>query len=365
MSREVRVAIAGVGNCAASLVQGVEYYRKNPGETAGLMHPEVGGLTCEDVRFVAAFDVAASKVGLDLSEAIYAEPNCASRIEVEVPYYDVTVMSGDALDGIGDKYAERIEVVASAEGDRYERLNRVVDHLRATRAEVLVSYMPVGSTEATEFYASAAIMAGCGFVNAVPVPLVRNPEWQKKFADAGLPVIGDDIKSQFGATIVHRMLVQLMRDRGYYLDQTYQLNVGGNMDFFNMLQQNRLKDKKISKGQAVTSVVGHEMDPDTVHIGPSDYVPWLGDHKIAFIRLEGRGFGGAKFDLELRMDVEDSPNSAGIVIDAVRAVKLGLESGHAGVLNAPSAWLMKAPMEQMDDADAMAAFEQFSSEHTP
>lgn len=372
---KVRVAIAGVGNCAASLVQGVAYYAKNPEDTAGLMHPTVGTMTAADIEFVAAFDVAESKVGLDLGEAIFAAPNNGMRFDVELPYYDVTVVSGDALDGIGDKYAQKIDVVSTAVYEQHagsagkaedtqthaERLARVTEHLRATKTEVLVSYMPVGSTEATHFYAQAAIDAGCAFVNAVPVPMARDEVWVRKFEEAGLPLVGDDIKSQFGATILHRMLVQLMHDRGYHLDRTYQLNVGGNMDFFNMLQQDRLRDKKISKGQAVTSVVGHHMDPDDVHIGPSDFVPWLGDHKIAFIRCEGRGFGGVPFDLEVRLDVVDSPNSAGIVIDAVRAAKLALSRGHAGVLGAPSAWLMKAPAVQMRDEDAMVAFEEFAT----
>jgi len=349
----VRVAIVGVGNCASSLVQGVEYYRKaDPHDRVpGLMHVRFGDYHVSDVQFVAAFDVDAKKVGSDIAEAIVASENNTIKI-CDVPPTGVLVQRGPTLDGLGKYYREMVE-----ESD--ENAVDVVAVLREARADVVVSYLPVGSEEADKFYAQAAIDAGCAFVNALPVFLASDPEWAAKFEAAGLPIVGDDIKSQVGATIIHRSLAKLFEDRGVELLRTYQLNFGGNMDFMNMLERERLMSKKISKTQSVTSQIPHEMEKGTVHIGPSDHVPWLDDRKWAYIRLEGRSFGDTPLNAELKLEVWDSPNSAGIIIDAIRAAKIALDRKIGGPLLSASSYLMKSPPVQYADHDARDALEAF------
>jgi myo-inositol-1-phosphate synthase len=349
----VRVAIVGVGNCASSLVQGVEYYRNaDPNDRVpGLMHVEFGDYHISDIEFVAAFDVDAKKVGSDISEAIVASENNTIKI-CDVPPTGVIVQRGPTYDGLGLFYREMIEESDAAPID-------VVAALREARADVLVSYLPVGSEEADKFYAQAAIDAGCAFVNALPVFIASDPVWAKKFADAGVPIVGDDIKSQVGATIVHRGLARLFEERGVELLRTYQLNFGGNMDFMNMLERDRLISKKISKTQSVTSQIPHEMEKGTVHIGPSDHVPWLDDRKWAYIRLEGRAFGDVPLNAELKLEVWDSPNSAGIIIDAIRAAKIALDRKIGGPIISASSYLMKSPPVQYTDHEARAALEAF------
>jgi myo-inositol-1-phosphate synthase len=352
---KIRVAIAGVGNCASSLVQGVRYYRDaDPTESVpGLMHVSLGGYHVGDVEFVAAFDVDAAKVGLDLGKAIFSGQNNTIRF-AQVGELGVSVQRGPTLDGLGKYYRQTIEESPAAPVD-------VVKVLRDTKADVLVSYLPVGSEQAQKHYAQAAIDAKVGFVNAIPVFIASNPEWAAKFEAAGVPIVGDDIKSQVGATIVHRILARLFEDRGLVLDRTYQLNVGGNMDFKNMLERERLESKKISKTQSVTSQLEHGIDADDVHIGPSDHVPWLEDRKWAYIRLEGRNFGDVPLNIELKLEVWDSPNSAGVIIDAVRCVKLALDRGIGGPLLGPSAYFMKSPPVQYHDDDAHRLVEAFAS----
>ncbi|HEX6075369.1 MAG TPA: inositol-3-phosphate synthase [Micromonosporaceae bacterium] len=349
----VRVAIVGVGNCASSLIQGVEYYRNaDPADRVpGLMHVMFGDYHVHDVEVVAAFDVDAKKVGRDLAEAIVASENNTIKI-CDVAPTGVTVQRGPTLDGLGRYYRETIEESDEAAVD-------VVVALRAAEVDVLVSYLPVGSEEADKFYAQCAIDAGCGFVNALPVFIASDPEWAAKFTAAGLPIVGDDIKSQVGATIVHRVLSRLFEERGVEVLRTYQLNFGGNMDFMNMLERERLVSKKISKTQSVTSQIPHEMDKGTVHIGPSDHVPWLDDRKWAYIRLEGRAFGDVPLNAELKLEVWDSPNSAGIIIDAIRAVKLALDRGIGGPILSASSYLMKSPPEQYPDGEARELVERF------
>jgi myo-inositol-1-phosphate synthase len=349
----VRVAIVGVGNCASSLVQGVEYYRNaDPSDRVpGLMHVKFGDYHVSDVEFVAAFDVDAKKVGSDISEAIVASENNTIKI-CDVPPTGVIVQRGPTHDGLGHFYREMIEESDAAPID-------IVAALREARADVVVSYLPVGSEAADKFYAQAAIDAGCAFVNALPVFIASDPVWAKKFADAGLPIVGDDIKSQVGATIVHRGLARLFEDRGVELLRTYQLNFGGNMDFMNMLERDRLISKKISKTQSVTSQIPHEMEKGTVHIGPSDHVPWLDDRKWAYIRLEGRAFGDVPLNAELKLEVWDSPNSAGIIIDAIRAAKIALDRKIGGPIISASSYLMKSPPIQYTDHDAREALEAF------
>jgi myo-inositol-1-phosphate synthase len=352
--KKIRVAIAGVGNCASSLIQGVTYYRdaKPEDHVPGLMHVVLGGYHVSDLEFVAAFDVDASKVGNDLAKAIDAGQNNTLKF-AEVPTLDVMVQRGPTMDGLNSYYREAIEE------SPFEPVD-VTQALRDAKAEVLVSYLPVGSEDAQRYYAQAALDAGVAFVNAIPVFIASDPKWAKKFADAGVPIIGDDIKSQVGATIVHRVLSRLFEDRGLTLDHTYQLNVGGNMDFKNMLDRERLQSKKVSKTQAVTSQLErNDMNPDDVHIGPSDHVPWLLDRKWAYIRMEGRNFGDAPLNIELKLEVWDSPNSAGVIIDAVRCAKVALDRGIGGPLLGPSAYFMKSPPVQFhDDAahDMVAAF---------
>jgi myo-inositol-1-phosphate synthase len=349
----IRVAIVGVGNCASSLVQGVEYYRNaDPNDRVpGLMHVKFGDYHVSDVEFVAAFDVDAKKVGRDLAEAIIASENNTIKI-ADVPPLGVTVQRGPTLDGLGTYYRETV-----AESD--ETPVDVVAALRAARADVVVSYLPVGSEAADKFYAQCAIDAGCAFVNALPVFIASDPEWAAKFEAAGLPIVGDDIKSQVGATIVHRTLARLFEDRGVELLRTYQLNFGGNMDFMNMLERERLVSKKISKTQSVTSQIPHEMERGTVHIGPSDHVPWLDDRKWAYIRLEGKAFGDVPLNAELKLEVWDSPNSAGIIIDAIRAAKIAKDRGIGGPIISASSYFMKSPPVQYVDHVARESVEAF------
>ncbi len=349
----VRVAIVGVGNCASSLVQGVEYYRgADPaGSVPGLMHVKFGDYHVSDVQFVAAFDVDAKKVGFDLSEAINSSENNTIKI-TDVPPLGVTVQRGPTHDGLGKYYRETIE---ESDADPVD----VVAALKAAQVDVLVSYLPVGSETADKFYAQCAIDAGVGFVNALPVFIASDPAWAQKFTDAGVPIVGDDIKSQVGATITHRVMAKLFEDRGVVLDRTYQLNVGGNMDFKNMLERERLESKKISKTQAVTSNIDHDLGARNVHIGPSDYVAWLDDRKWAYVRLEGRAFGDVPLNLEYKLEVWDSPNSAGIIIDAVRAAKIALDRGIGGPIHSASTYLMKSPPIQMPDDQGRAQLEAF------
>jgi len=350
---EVRVAIVGVGNCASSLVQGVEYYQ-NADESStvpGLMHVRFGPYHVRDVKIVAAFDVDAKKVGFDLSEAIFASENNTIKI-ADVPPTNVTVQRGPTLDGIGKYYADTIEVSDAEAVD-------VVKVLRDAEVDVLVSYLPVGSEEADKFYAQCAIDAGVAFVNALPVFIASDPVWAKKFTDAGVPIVGDDIKSQVGATITHRVMAKLFEDRGVQLDRTMQLNVGGNMDFLNMLERERLESKKISKTQAVTSNLQREFKTKDVHIGPSDHVGWLDDRKWAYVRLEGRAFGDVPLNLEYKLEVWDSPNSAGVIIDAVRAAKIAKDRGIGGPVIPASAYLMKSPPQQLPDDVARTRLEEF------
>jgi myo-inositol-1-phosphate synthase len=349
----VRVAIVGVGNCATSLIQGVEYYRNADPDASvpGLMHVKFGDYHVSDVEFVAAFDVDAKKVGFDLSDAINNSENNTIKI-ADVPPLGVTVQRGPTYDGLGKYYRETIEESDAEAVD-------VVATLKEVRADVLVSYLPVGSEQADKFYAQCAIDAGVGFVNALPVFIASDPVWAKKFEDAGVPIVGDDIKSQVGATITHRVMAKLFEDRGVVLDRTYQLNVGGNMDFKNMLERERLESKKISKTQAVTSNIDHDLGARNVHIGPSDYVQWLDDRKWAYVRLEGRAFGDVPLNLEYKLEVWDSPNSAGIIIDAIRAAKIALDRGIGGPILSASTYLMKSPPVQMPDDQGRAQVEAF------
>jgi myo-inositol-1-phosphate synthase len=349
----VRVAIVGVGNCASSLIQGVEYYKDADPlvRVPGLMHVTFGPYHVRDVDFVAAFDVDAKKVGRDLAEAILASENNTIKI-CDVAPTGITVQRGPTLDGLGEYYQEMISESADPAVD-------VVQALRDSRADVLVSYLPVGSEEADRFYAQCAIDAGVAFVNALPVFIASDPVWAEKFTAAGVPIIGDDIKSQVGATITHRVLAKLFEDRGVELLRTYQLNFGGNMDFMNMLERKRLVSKKVSKTQSVTSQIPHEMEKAAVHIGPSDHVPWLDDRKWAYIRLEGRAFGDVPLNLEYKLEVWDSPNSAGVIIDAIRAAKIAKDRGVGGPILSAASYFMKSPPEQYDDDTARDLVEQF------
>jgi myo-inositol-1-phosphate synthase len=344
--RRVRVGIVGVGNCASSFVQGLTYYRnaKSNEPVPGLMNVDLGGYHIRDVEIASAFDVNADKVGQDVAEAIWARPNNTNRFS-SVGHTGVIVQRGPVLDGIGRYLEDDVPISSAAEAD-------VSDVLVKSRTDVVVSYLPVGSQKASEWYARRAIEAGCGFVNCIPVFIASEPAWQRRFADAGLPIIGDDIKSQVGATILHRVLANLFRERGVRLDHTYQLNFGGNTDFKNMLERERLSSKKISKTQAVTSQFDVPLEPDNVHVGPSDHVPWLTDRKLAYIRLEGTTFGGVPLTAELKLEVWDSPNSAGVVIDAVRCAKLAMDRGLSGALTGPSSYFMKSPPQQFTDEEA-------------
>ncbi|MBM1171729.1 inositol-3-phosphate synthase [Microvirga arabica] len=346
ISRKVRVGIVGVGNCASSFVQGLSYYKDAKGNepVPGLMNVDIGGYHISDVEVSAAFDINASKVGRDISEAIFAEPNNTQRFAA-VAESGIIVHRGRTLDGLG-KYLR--EEIAESEQDEAD----VTEILRQSKTDVLVSYLPVGSQKATEWYAERALDAGCAFVNCVPVFIASNPEWRKRFEERGLPIVGDDIKSQVGATIVHRVLANLFRERGVRLDRTYQLNFGGNTDFQNMLERERLESKKISKTQAVSSQLDIPLPAGDIHVGPSDHVPWLTDRKWAYIRLEGTTFGGVPLNMEVKLEVWDSPNSAGIVIDAVRCAKLALDRKIGGALTGPSSYFMKSPPQQFTDNEA-------------
>jgi myo-inositol-1-phosphate synthase len=350
---KIRVAIIGVGNCASSLVQGVQYYRNAPEDefVPGLMHVNLGGYHIRDIEFSAAFDIDANKVGKDLSEAIWAKPNNTIKFS-DVPHLGVPVHRGMTHDGLG-KYLS--EIITKADGPTAD----IVQILKDTKTDVVISYLPVGSEMATKWYVEQILEAGCAFVNCIPVFIAREEYWQKRFLERGLPIVGDDIKSQVGATITHRMLTRLFADRGVRIDRTYQLNFGGNTDFLNMLERERLESKKISKTNAVTSQMDYGVEPGNVHVGPSDHVPWLEDRKWAHIRLEGTTFGDVPLNVELKLEVWDSPNSAGVVIDAVRCAKLALNHGIGGALLAPSSYFMKSPPEQYHDDIARDRVEEF------
>jgi myo-inositol-1-phosphate synthase len=349
----VRVALVGVGNCANSLLQGVEYYKDAPDDkfVPGLMHVNLGGYHVHDIEFTAAFDVTTDKVGKDLADAIWAKPNDTIKF-ADVPTTGVKVSRGMTHDGLG-KYLSQVVTKAPGETDD------VVGILRETKTDVVVNYLPVGSESATKWYTEQVLEAGCAMVNCMPVFIAREPYWQRRFEEKGVPIIGDDIKSQVGATITHRVLTSLFRERGVRLDKTMQLNVGGNSDFLNMLERERLESKKISKTNAVTSMLDYDIGEKNVHVGPSDYVPWLTDRKWAYIRMEGSSFGDVPLNIELKLEVWDSPNSAGIVIDAVRLAKLALNNGVAGALEGPSSYLMKSPPKQVPDDEAYEATETF------
>jgi myo-inositol-1-phosphate synthase len=364
MARPIRVAIAGVGNCASSLVQGVAWYRRRVAsgearETVGLMHDNLCGYGPGDIQFVCAFDIDKRKVGKPLEKALFAPPNCTKVFMRGVDRTGVAVQMGPVLDGCSEHMAEYPENQRFVPSDA--RPVDVAGALRESRAEVLVHYLPVGSQKAAEFYAEACLAAGVSLVNCIPVFIVSDPGWARRFTKAGIPCVGDDIKAQVGATIVHRTLTRLFRDRGVALDATYQLNTGGNTDFLNMLARERLRSKKISKTEAVQSQLERPLPPDQVHIGPADYVPWQKDNKVCFLRMEGRGFGGVPLNLELRLSVEDSPNSAGCAIDAIRLVRVARDRGLAGPIKSASAYLMKHPPAQTSDAGAREAVEAFIS----
>ncbi len=355
---KVRVAIIGVGNCASSFVQGVHFYRDaDPVKSVpGLMHVDLGGYHVRDIEFTAAFDIDAEKVGKPLNEAIFAGQNNTLQFADDLPDLGVEVHRGMTHDGLGKYLQQKITKAPGPTAD-------IVEILKETKTDVVVSYLPVGSEQATKWYVEQVLEAGCAFVNCIPVFIAREQYWNDRFKKAGLPIVGDDIKSQVGATIVHRALARLFHDRGVKLMRTSQLNVGGNMDFYNMLERERLESKKISKTNAVTSIMGHTLPADDVHVGPSDYVPWLTDRKWAHIRLEGEAFGNVPLTAELKLEVWDSPNSAGIVIDAVRCCKLALNDGLSGQLDGPSSYLMKSPMNQRPDSEARELIEQFIAEH--
>ncbi|MQF49083.1 inositol-3-phosphate synthase [SAR202 cluster bacterium AC-647-N09_OGT_505m] len=350
---KINVAIIGAGNCASSLVQGVYKYWEADEDAfiPGLMHPVLGGYHISDINFVAAFDIDKNKVGKDLSEAIFVQPNNTMKFS-EVPFMGVSVERGMTHDGLGKYLSEVIVKDASSTAD-------IAGILREREVDVVINYLPVGSEEATKWYVEQVLAAGCGFINCIPVFIGRENYWQKRFEEKGLPIIGDDIKSQFGATIVHRVLTRLMRDRGIKLERTYQLNFGGNTDFYNMLERERLESKKISKTNAVTSQLDYDLGSSNIHIGPSDYVPWLEDRKWCHIRMEGRTFGDVPISLELKLEVWDSPNSAGVVVDAIRCCKLALERGVSGTLKGPSAYFMKSPPIQYSDEEARHMVEKF------
>jgi myo-inositol-1-phosphate synthase len=355
---KVRVAIVGVGNCASSFVQGVQYYKDADSSESvpGLMHVDLGGYHVRDIEFTAAFDIDGDKVGKDLSEAIFCGQNNTLKLGDDVPNLGVEVYRGMTHDGLGKYLKEKITKAPGPTAD-------IVEILKRTHTDVVVSYLPVGSEQATKWYVEQILEAGCGFVNCIPVFIAREEYWHKRFKKAGLPIVGDDIKSQVGATIVHRALARLFHDRGVKLLRTSQLNVGGNMDFYNMLERERLESKKISKTNAVTSIMGHTLPKEDVHVGPSDYVPWLTDRKWAHIRLEGQAFGDVPLNMELKLEVWDSPNSAGIVIDAVRCCKLALNHGLSGQLDGPSSYLMKSPMHQRPDDEARELTDAFIAKY--
>jgi myo-inositol-1-phosphate synthase len=358
---KVKIAIIGVGNCASSLIQGIQYYRdKDPEAAIGLMHWDIGGYKPYDIEVVAAFDVDARKVGKDVAEAIFELPNCTTVFCHSVPQAGVLVKMGKILDGVADhmhNYEKKYTFVLHT-GEEPSK-EEIVNSLREAGVEVVLNYLPVGSEEATKFYAECALEAGAGFVNCIPVFIASVPEWGLRFAERGLPIIGDDIKAQLGATITHRTLASLFKKRGVKLDRTYQLNTGGNTDFLNMLNRSRLDSKKRSKTEAVQSLLNERLEPEDIHIGPSDYVPWQKDNKVCFIRMEGRLFGDVPMNLELRLSVEDSPNSAGVAIDLIRCCKVAIDRGKGGVLYSPSAYFMKHPPRQFPDDEAYKMTEEF------
>ena len=359
--KKIKIAIAGVGNCSSSLVQGINYYGDKDGRKAiGLMHWDIGGYEPSDIEVVAAFDIDKRKVGRDISEAIFALPNCTTVFRKYIPETGVRVQMGRILDGFADHmrdYSDPCTFVLAEEKEA--TVEDVVRILKESGAEILLNYMPVGSEKATKFYAQCALEIGVAFINNMPVFIASNSEWSEKFKERNIPVIGDDIKSQLGATITHRVLTTLFKNRGVKLERTYQLNTGGNTDFLNMLERHRLISKKVSKTEAVQSVAGERLADEDIHVGPSDYVPWQKDNKVCFIRMEGRLFGDVPMNLELRLSVEDSPNSAGVVIDAIRCCKLALDRGQGGVLYSPSAYFMKHPPKQFTDAEAFNLTEEF------
>ena len=363
---KIRVAVVGLGNCASSLLQGIEYYRhKQPAEAIGLMHWAIGGYKPSDIEVVCAFDIDKRKVGRDVNEAIFARPNCTAVFCPSMPATGVRVSMGKVLDGCADHMADYEEdyrfVVAH---EKEPALDDVVTALRDTGAEILMNYLPVGSEEATRFYAEAALEAGVAFVNNIPVFIASNAAWAKRFEERGIPIIGDDIKAQLGATITHRTLTDLFKKRGVKLERTYQLNTGGNTDFLNMLNRSRLKSKKESKTEAVQSVAAKQLSKRDIHIGPSDYVPWQNDQKICFLRMEGKLFGDVPMNIELRLSVEDSPNSAGVAIDSIRCAKLALSAGLGGVLYAPSSYFCKHPPRQYPDDEAYRRTEDFIKQYS-
>ncbi len=358
--KSINIAIVGIGNCASSLVQGLEHYREGANDLVGLMHWDLGGYKPSDIKVVAAWDVDSRKVGKDVAEAVFAKPNCTAVFAANLPATGTIVKMGAVLDGVADHMSDykddRTFIVAN---DTQPTKAEIVAELKASGTDVLMNYLPVGSQEATEFYAECALEAGVAFVNNIPVFIASNPVWAKKFEDAGVAIIGDDIKAQLGATIVHRVLTDLFAKRGVKLDRTYQLNTGGNTDFLNMSNHRRLESKKISKTEAVQSVAAERMDDDNVHIGPSDYVPWQNDNKVCFLRMEGQLFGGVPMNLELRLSVEDSPNSAGVAIDMIRCAAIAKDRGIAGVIDPASAYFCKHPRTQMTDDLAQIAVEDF------
>jgi len=361
---KIKIAIVGIGNCVSSLIQGIHYYRdKSPEEVTGLMHFEMNGYKPGDIEVVAAFDIDRRKVGQDVHEAIFAEPNCTTVFYSDLPQSGVSVRMGKILDGVASHmqdYPENNSFVVSEEPELTEK--ELVEILRESGADILLNYLPVGSEEATRFYANCALEAEVAFINNIPVFIASNPAWAKRFEDKNIPVIGDDIKSQMGATITHRILTDLFKKRGVKLERTYQLNTGGNTDFLNMLEKKRLATKKESKTEAVQAVAARRLDDENIHIGPSDYVPWQKDNKVCFIRMEGKLFGDVPMNLEMRLSVEDSPNSAGVAIDAIRCAKLALDRGQGGVLQGPSAYFCKHPARQFTDDEAFTMVEDFIKE---
>jgi len=360
---KIKIAIIGIGNCASSLIQGIHFYRgKSEQDAIGLMHWDIGGYKPGDIDVVAAFDIDARKIGIDVNEAIFSAPNCTTVFCPEIPASTVKVQMGKVLDGFSEHmkgYADKRTFVLADAAEPAE--DEVIKALKESGAEILLNYLPVGSEQATRFYADCALQAGLAFINNIPVFIASDPDghWARRFEEAGLPVIGDDIKAQLGATITHRTLTDLFAKRGVKLERTYQLNTGGNTDFLNMLNHSRLKSKKESKTEAVQSVAAHRMDADDIHIGPSDYVPWQNDNKICFLRMEGKMFGDVAMNLELRLSVEDSPNSAGVSIDMIRCAKLALNRGQSGILEAPSAYFCKHPLRQFTDDKAFQMMEDF------
>ncbi len=361
---KIKIAIVGVGNCVSSLIQGIHYYRdKNPENAIGLMHYEINGYKPGDIEVVAAFDIDQRKVGQDVNDAIFAKPNCTTIFYPELPQSGVTVRMGNTLDGVADHmkdYPDNQTFILSGESE--PTAAEIIKVLKESGAQILTNYLPVGSEEATRFYVNCALEAGVAFINNIPVFIASDPAWAKRFEDKNIPIIGDDIKSQMGATITHRILTDLFKKRGVKLERTYQLNTGGNTDFLNMLEQKRLATKKKSKTEAVQAVAAKRLSDENIHVGPSDYVPWQKDNKVCFIRMEGKLFGDIPMNLEMRLSVEDSPNSAGVAIDAIRCAKLALDRGIGGILEAPSAYFCKHPARQFTDDEAFTMIEDFINE---